>query len=693
MDWHFTPLAAPLLVGAVLMAAVAAVAVRREAGRGGRTVALLALAVAVYDLGYAGELGSADPDDVRLWLKLQYLGVVVVPGLVLVVALSYVGRRHFLSPLSLAGLFTVPATTLLLTFSNDAHELVWRGLRVEHTTFTRTFFEAGPWYWVHNAYAQLVLLLAVGLLVQALLRARGLIRRQFAALLLALVTPLLLHVLYLTTPLFRGLDPNPYGLLVTAFVLAWGVLEVRLWDVVPVAREAVLASMRDAVLVVDGTGRVADLNAAAEELLERAAERVIGRPVEEVFPAWGRLAATFPEGDVARSELELEVRGLRRSFDAALTPLTGPQGRGEGLVALLHDVTSRRQAEAQLRLQGVALEAAANGILITDGEGQVLWVNAAFTRMTGYAPEDIVGRTPRLLRSGVHDQAFYQALWQAIRSGRVWRGELVNRRRDGSLYAEEQTITPVRDEQGRVTHFIGIKQDVTERRDLERLRESLTRTMVHDLRNPLTVIHGALDVIALQAGEVLPPPARRALDLSQAGTRRMLALVDGILELRSLESGRVPLARAPVAPRELVDEAVALQTPLAAAKGQHLQVEVEDALPRVDVDPVLIGRVFQNLVGNAVKFTPEGGAVRVVAAPDGAAGVVRVSVSDDGPGIAPELQERLFQEFVTGFVRDHGNGLGLAFCRLAVEAHGGRIWVESQPGRGSTFWFTLPIST
>ncbi len=692
MDWHFTPLAAPLLVGAALMAAVAAAAVRREAGRGGRTVALLALAVATYDLGYAGELGSPQLGDVRLWLKLQYLGVVAAPGLVLVVALSYVGRRHELSPLLLAGLFTIPATTLLLAFTNDGHELVWRGLRVEHAGFTRTFFEAGPWYWVQNAYAQLVLLLAVGLLVRALLRARGLIRRQFAALLMALSAPLLLHVLYLTTPIFGGLDPNPYGLLLTAFVLAWGVLDVRLWDVVPVAREAVLASMRDAVLVVDGTGRLADLNASAEELLEGPPEGALGRPVEEVFPAWARLAATFPEGDVASSQLDLVVRGVRRSFDAVLTPLSGSHGRADGLVAVLHDLTARRRAEEQLHLQGLALAAAANGILITDGEGRVLWVNPALTRMTGYGADEIVGRTPSLWRSGAHATDFYAGMWRTIQAGRVWHGELVNRRKDGSLYVEEQTITPVLDDAGRVTHFIGIKQDVTARRDLERLRESLTRTMVHDLRNPLTVIHGALDLIGLQAGEALPAPARRALDLSQAGTRRMLALVDGILELRSLESGRVPLARAPAALRDLAEEAVALQTPLAAAKGQHLQVEVEDALPRVEVDRVLVGRVLQNLVGNAVKFTPEGGSVRVAACPDGASGAVRVSVSDDGPGIAPELQERLFQEFVTGSVREQGNGLGLAFCRLAVEAHGGRIWVESEPGRGSTFWFTLPVS-
>jgi len=690
VGWHFTPLAAPLLVGVALMATVAAVAVRRQSGRGGRTLALLALAVAIYDLGYAGELGSAQLADVRTWLKLQYVGVVAAPGLVLVVALSYVGLRHRLTSLGSAGLFVVPATTLLLALGNEEHELVWRGLRVEHGAFTRTYFEGGPWYWVQNVYAQLVLLLALALLVRAFARARGLIRRQFGALLLALVAPLGLHLLYLTTPLFGGLDPNPYGLLITTFVLAWGVLDVRLWDVVPVAREAVLASMRDAVVVVDGTGRVADLNAAAEELLQAPLEQAVGRPVEEIFPAWSRLAATFPEGDVLRTELELQVQGTRRSFDAALTPLSGPEGRAEGLVAVLHDLSERRRAEEQLRLQGVALESAANGILITDAAGKVLWVNAAFTRMSGYGPADIVGGTPRLLRSGAHESAFYRTLWETIEAGRVWRGEIVNRRRDGSVYVEDQTITPVRDDEGRVTHHIAIKQDVTERKELEKLRESLTRTMVHDLRNPLTVIHGALDVIGLQSGGALPAPAWRALELAQVGARRMLTLVDGIMELRSLESRRLPLARAPVALADLVSEAVALQAPLAAAKGQHLQVEVGDALPRVDVDRVLVGRVLQNLIDNAVKFTPEGGSVRIAAAPDGAAGVVKVAVIDDGPGIPPDLQERLFQEFVTGSANGHGHGLGLAFSRLAVEAHGGRIWVESRPGQGSTFWLTLP---
>jgi sigma-B regulation protein RsbU (phosphoserine phosphatase) len=131
-----------------------------------------------------------------------------------------------------------------------------------------------------------------------------------------------------------------------------------------------------------------------------------------------------------------------------------------GAVALYEDITERKQMEAWLRLANAALEAAANAIIICDREGYIIWVNPAFTRLTGYAPEEAIGQTMRLLKSGQHDQAFYQNLWETILAGQMWQGETTNRRKDGSLYVEAQTIAPVRDQHGAITHFISIKQDL-----------------------------------------------------------------------------------------------------------------------------------------------------------------------------------------------------------------------------------------
>jgi nitrogen fixation negative regulator NifL len=142
-------------------------------------------------------------------------------------------------------------------------------------------------------------------------------------------------------------------------------------------------------------------------------------------------------------------------------------------IAQIQDITNRKRNEERIRLQSVALEAAANAVVITDRNGSILWTNPAFTQLTGYTAEEVLGKSPRVLKSGVQGEDFYRNMWETVVSGRVWQGDLVNRRKDGSVYTEEMTITPVRNERGEVTHFIAIKQDVTDRQQTERsLRES-----------------------------------------------------------------------------------------------------------------------------------------------------------------------------------------------------------------------------
>ena len=184
----------------------------------------------------------------------------------------------------------------------------------------------------------------------------------------------------------------------------------------------------------------------------------------------------------------LEVVGQNRLDDPEIA----------GMVLNSRDITERKHAEARSRVQSAALESAANAILIADRAGNVIWVNPGFTRLTGYSAREILGQNPRLLKSGKQDQAFYQNLWETILAGRVWHAEMVNRRKDASLYTEENTITPVRDERGEITHFIAVKQDVTERKQAEKaLRESEQRFSVFMAHLPVAAF------IKDQAGRTL----------------------------------------------------------------------------------------------------------------------------------------------------------------------------------------------
>jgi PAS domain S-box-containing protein len=237
-----------------------------------------------------------------------------------------------------------------------------------------------------------------------------------------------------------------------------------------------------------------------------------------------------------------------------------------------------------------------------------------------------------------------------------------------------------------------VLHDVTEERLLESMRDDLTRTMVHDLRNPLTSISVSLDLLNKLLEETASSSQAQMLNLARQNTKRMLSLVNAILDISKLESGQMPLDRESVSLYELVEDVLETQLPLIAEKGVYLKNDVSPDLPLVYIDSKLIDRVLQNLIGNAIKFTPTSGAILVTATSDiSERPRLLVSVSDTGSGLPQGVQDRLFQKFVTGEQEGRGSGLGLAFCRMVLEAHGERIWVESSSPSGTTFTFTLPV--
>jgi len=238
-----------------------------------------------------------------------------------------------------------------------------------------------------------------------------------------------------------------------------------------------------------------------------------------------------------------------------------------------------------------------------------------------------------------------------------------------------------------------VLRDITEMKAIDKLRHDLTHTMVHDLRNPLTAISNGLYLLKLNATGTLSADQNDLLDITLRSTKRMISMVNAILDISRLESGLMPLRREPSSLIKMVAETLALQATLAKEKNLRLETEISPILPEAFADESLIQRVLQNLIGNAIKFTPVEGEIRVRAQGDSTDSTkLVVEVANSGPGIPPELKGRLFEKFVTGSQEERGSGLGLAFCKLAVEAHGGRIWVESEPGQGAAFMFTLPMA-
>ncbi|MBI5826025.1 MAG: PAS domain S-box protein [Chloroflexi bacterium] len=232
---------------------------------------------------------------------------------------------------------------------------------------------------------------------------------------------------------------------------------------------ALFASMQDVVLVIDHQGVYREIAPTNPDLLYKPPEELLGRNLREVFPAEqaevfiGMIQQVLETRQTAHVEYKLDVGERSLWFETFISPMGA-----ENTLWVARDVTQRKKAEEQLHLQSAALEAAANSIVITNREGVIEWANPSYTMLTGFDLSEAIGKNSRLLtRSGVQDRSFYQNLWDTILSGRVWHGELVNRRKDGSLYIEEMTITPLLNPQGEIEHFIAVKQDITSRKQAE----------------------------------------------------------------------------------------------------------------------------------------------------------------------------------------------------------------------------------
>ncbi len=343
------------------------------------------------------------------------------------------------------------------------------------------------------------------------------------------------------------------------------------------------------------------------------------------------------------------------------------------------------------------IESSRDGIVFINLEGQIRLINAPAKEMLR-----LVGSTTDWVSQPVR-KLLYVLRHRLPEAARVMRREIKRIVVGDEQPGEGEVVVA-----SRVIHWLNLPvtangttlgrllvlRDVTEERLLEKMRQDLTHTMVHDLRNPLASVSTALQLLEAQVPQGQDSIQRRLIEIANKSLQRMVNLVDSILEVSRLESGRVPLNLQMVYMEDLVTQVLQLQMPLAIAKEIHLQSKVETGLPQVLADPGLIERALQNLTDNAIKFTPPGGEVVVtVSRTETPEPHLRVSVTDSGPGISPELQCRLFQKFVVGEKSKGGSGLGLAFCKLAVEAHGGRIWVKSKPGQGATFTFTLPITS
>jgi PAS domain S-box-containing protein len=440
------------------------------------------------------------------------------------------------------------------------------------------------------------------------------------------------------------------------------------------------------------------------------------------------------EAHLGRHDDEREMQFRIRRRDGAWTWVShycravyDEKGEYLGRRGSNRDITGYKQTEDQLRKLSQVVEQSAEAVMITNLAADIEYVNDAFERISGYARDEVLGRNPRLLQSGKTSPASYAALWKALTEGRTWKGEFHNRRRDGSEYVEFAILTPIRQSGGCVSHYVAIKEDITEKKriageldqyrfHLESLVERRTRelteakiaaeaanisksvflaNMSHEIRTPMNAIIGMAHLMR-RAG--LGQGQSEQLEKIERAAGHLLSIINDILDLSKIEAGKLTIEQADFSLGAVLEQVRSLMADSARAKGLTLDVDCRDVPAWLRGDPTRLRQALLNYVSNAVKFTERGSISLRVRPVEEQAGrvLVRFEVRDSGIGVPAETIARLFNVFeqADGSTtrRYGGTGLGLAITKRLAELMGGSVGAESVAGRGSTFWFTAWFS-
>jgi two-component system sensor histidine kinase/response regulator len=500
--------------------------------------------------------------------------------------------------------------------------------------------------------------------------------------------------------------------------------------------EAVTQSANDAIVSTDSEGLIVSWNQSAENLFGYTRAEITGRSLDCLIPH-RHLEAYHADRQIMLFGgtpnfvgKTIETRAVRKDgseFEIDLSPAIWEISEGLFFTSTMRDITLRKKTEQTLRMLSQAVRQSPESIVITNTEGRIEYVNEAFSAHTGYSRHEALGQNPRMLKSGRTPRETYEAMWAALSSGESWKGEFFNQRKDGSVFVELAVVAPIRKPDGVITHYVAVKEDVTEKQQLEKELESyrshleelvderttqlaeariqaetanvaksaFLANMSHEIRTPMNAIVGLVHL--LRASEPTPRQLDR-IDKIDAAAAHLLVLINDILDLTKIEADKMELEETDFVLNSVVAMVRSMVTDQAREKRLPIRVEMSSTPLWVRGDPTRLRQALLNFTVNAVKFTEEGEiTLRVILLEENDEGLLfRFEVEDTGIGIAQDKIPNLFHAFeqadTTTTRKYGGTGLGLAITRNLARLMGGDAGVESTLRKGSLFWFTARLA-
>ena len=474
---------------------------------------------------------------------------------------------------------------------------------------------------------------------------------------------------------------------------------------------SLVETAQSGIFQLDLEGRFLYGNQALASMFETDMKTVIGKPFNSLSfiqpDNLGQILEQFNQRIRGKRDptevFELEFQtpsGRTLPTLIGVSLITDEEGKPQGVTGLVTDISERIELEVALKAERDRLDAIlghiGDAVMVTDAEASIQFVNPAWERLNIYSFEEVLGKTPDILNSHKHDDSFYTGMWETFSQGKVWQGEIINQRKDGSIYDAALTITPVLNPIGTIINYVSVYHDISALKEIDRLKSRFVTDVSHELRTPLTNIRLYLDLIARVKDK---KKVKRYLKTLSRESDRLANLIDDLLSLSRIDVGTTQLQLRPMKVNDLLRSLTEDRRSLAAEQGLRLKIKITPNLPEIRGDERLLSQVFTNLLTNAMNYTPDGGKItlRTRSETDASIEWVIVEIEDTGLGIPVEEQSEIFTRFFRGAASQStgapGTGLGLAICNEIAHLHDGHITVASEgiPGKGSCFSVWLPV--
>lgn len=470
----------------------------------------------------------------------------------------------------------------------------------------------------------------------------------------------------------------------------------------------IMQSAPNAIIALSPEGRIEHWNKRAEEIFEFSRDEALDKPFTDLVPP-GEARQRIKKVLKALSSDSTQERHTAfdltaqlkdgSTFPAEFSLGAWTQEDGTNFCCIVKDQTSRYLREQRLVELSTAVEQSPSSIVITDTDGNIVYVNPTFSRVTGYESSEVLGKNPKLLKSGATPEETYEDLWKTISSGQTWRGTLLNKRKNGSVYWDVTSISPIFNDQGEIVRYIAIKEDITERKEIEqalenerennRVQQEFISMVSHEFRTPLAVIDSGAQRIQRRIKTVSREEIGERMGWIRDMVERLSSLVEKTLNLSRLQEGRIKYEPQLIDLRGLINEEVEkLQD-----DDHPIIVDLNGLPDQVSADPNLFRQIIWNLASNAIKYSKPGTSVEITGRKQN--GMAMIDVSDHGVGIPESELPFMFQRFfrASTSVGISGTGIGLYIVKNLIDMHHGRIEVQSKEGEGSTFTVAIPTDT